>query len=501
MRHLVIGAGPAGLTIAWELVRSSEDVVVLEADPHYVGGLSRTVTFQGNRFDIGGHRFYSKSAHINALWREMLPGGFVEVPRLSRVHYDGRFFPYPIELGPTLRALGPRRSARILASYVRARVRPRRPEVTFEDWIVNRFGRELYRTFFRTYTEKVWGVPCTEISKDFAAQRIRGLTLGEAVGHRLRQLAGRHRGPSSNGEVKTLVDRFVYPRRGPGQLWEAVRDEIEVRGGRVLLGQRVTALDHDARTRTITGVTTEDGGRHTADRVYSTMTLRDLVAQLRPAPPSEVIDAARALRFRDFLTVAVVVDRPRLFPDTWIYIHDPGCRVGRIQNYKNWSPDMVADPALTCLGLEYFCDRGDPLWTMADADLVALAGRELETLGLARAAECRDGVVLRVPDAYPVYDAHHAAHRRTIRRWLEESAVNLHPAGRGGLHNYNSQDHAMMTGLLSVRNALDGTDHDVWAVNTEEEYAESAGPGDTPALDRRLVPRPVAAPVTAPVTR
>jgi protoporphyrinogen oxidase len=482
MRHVVIGAGPAGLTIAWQLVRSGEEVVVLEADPHYVGGLSRTVAYKGHRFDIGGHRFYSKSGRINELWREMLPGEFIDVERLSRIHYDGRFFPYPLEVGPTLRTLGPRRSLRIGASYLRARLAPRHPEASFEDWIVNRFGRELYRTFFKTYTEKVWGMPCHEISKDFAAQRIRGLTFLGAATSRVRRWAG-----FGGTEVKTLIERFTYPRLGPGQLWEAVRDDVVARGGAVELGRRVVAVHHNGDAAV--SVETAGGTQYEADVFYSTMTLRDLVAQLRPEPPREVRDAARHLRFRDFLTVAVIVDRPELFPDTWIYVHDPQVRVGRIQNYKNWSADMVGDPTVTCLGLEYFCNRGDPLWAMRDDDLVAMAGRELDALGLADAADCRDGCVLRVPDAYPVYDADYLRHRRTIRSWLAERATNVFPAGRGGLHNYNSQDHAMMTGLLSVRNALEGSDFDVWAINTEEEYAET---GEASAsLDRRLVPAPL----------
>ena len=302
MRHVVIGAGPAGLTIAWQLVRAGEDVVVLEADPHYVGGLSRTVTYRGHRFDVGGHRFYTKSERIDELWREMLPGEFIEVERLSRIHYDGRFFPYPLELGPTLRTLGPRRSARIAASYLRARVAPRRPELSFEDWIVNRFGRELYRTFFKTYTEKVWGMPCHEISKDFAAQRIRGLTFLGAAASRLRRRAG-------GAEVKTLIERFTYPRLGPGQLWEAVRDDVVARGGEIELGRRVVAVHHDRLG--VLAVETAGGTRYDADVFYSTMTLRDLVAHLRPEPPRQVGNAARRLRFRDFLTVAVVVERPR----------------------------------------------------------------------------------------------------------------------------------------------------------------------------------------------
>jgi protoporphyrinogen oxidase len=479
VRHVVVGAGPAGLTIAWDLVQADEDVVVLEGDPVYVGGLSRTVAFKGHRFDVGGHRFYTKSDHIDALWREMLPGEFVDVTRLSRIYYEGRFFPYPIELRPTLRTLGLRRSARIAASYLWARLRPRRPEVSFEDWIVNRFGRDLYGRFFKTYTEKVWGIPCDEISKDFAAQRIRGLTFVGAIGHRLRRLRGAD-------EVKTLIEQFTYPRLGPGQLWEAVRDQVVDRGGKVELDRQVVALHH--RDGRLAAVETADGARYDGDVFYSTMTLRDLVGQLRPQPPAEVLHAADRLRFRDFLTVAVVVDRPDVFPDTWIYIHDPAARVGRIQNYKNWSPDMVATPGVTCLGLEYFCNRGDDLWALPDDELVALAGRELEALGLAAAGDCLDGCVLRAHDAYPVYDAAYLQHRRTIRAWLDANLVNLFPAGRGGLHNYNSQDHAMMTGLLSVRNALDGEEFDVWAVNTDEEYAETGSAAGAAATDRRLVP-------------
>jgi protoporphyrinogen oxidase len=482
--HVVVGAGPAGLTIARQLVRdapSGDDVLVLEADPDHVGGLSRTVTHQGHRFDIGGHRFYTKSAEVEALWQEMLPDGFVEVPRLSRIYYDGRFFPYPLEIGPTLRTLGPVRSARIVASWARARLRPRRPERSFEDWIVNRFGGELYRTFFRSYTEKVWGMPCDRISKDFAAQRIRGLTFGGAIAHRLR------RDRAGTDTVKTLIERFTYPRLGPGQLWEAVRDDVVSRGGSVSMGRRVAAVRHEAGA--VTAVETDDGVVHPADVVFTTMTLRDLVATLTPAPPPEVRAAADALRFRDFLTVAVVVDRPNVFPDTWIYVHDPGVRVGRIQNYKNWSADMVATPEVTCLGLEYFCDRGDPLWASSDAELVARAAAELEHLGLVPAGGCVDARVLRVHDAYPVYDEAYLAHRQTIRDWLEANVAGLCPAGRGGLHNYNSQDHAMVTGLLAVRNALEGTTFDVWAVNTEEEYAETG----LATVDSRIVARPLEA--------
>lgn len=476
-RHIVVGAGPAGLTVAWQLTRLGEAVHVLEADPRYVGGLSRTVEECGHRFDLGGHRFYSKSEVINRTWREMLPNDFIEVPRRSRIYYGRRFFPYPVELRATLRALGPARSIRILASCLRARLRPRRPEVTFEDWVVNRFGRDLYDTFFRTYTEKVWGIPCAEISKDFAAQRIRGLSLSSAVANRLWRSGNDRR-------AVTLIDRFLYPRLGPGQLWEAVRDEIVGRAGSVSLDKRVTAIRHQQGV--ITQVETADGDVYEGELFYPTLPLRELVARLEPPPPPPVLEAALGLRFRDFLTVVMVVDQAEVFPDTWIYVHDPHVRVGRIQNYKNWSSEMVADPRQTCLGLEYFCSRDDDLWALADEELVRLAVRELGVIALVDEERCVRGSVTRVRDAYPVYDGDYLKHRGTIRAWLEHNLTNVFPAGRGGLHNYNSQDHAMITALLSVRNALEGTDFDVWAINTEEEYAEA---GETSAgVEGRLVP-------------
>jgi protoporphyrinogen oxidase len=480
VRHVVIGAGPAGLTAAWELARRGESVTVLEADRTDVGGLSRTVSYKGNRFDIGGHRFYSKSDEVNRLWEEMLPDDFIDVPRLSRIFYQGRFYAYPIELGPTLRTLGLRPSVRVATSYLRAVARPRRPERSFEDWMVNRFGRRLYETFFKTYTEKVWGMPCTEIDKDWAAQRIRGLSLWRTVTEERNRRTGRA------ASAKTLITNFTYPRLGPGQLWERVRDDIVANGGRIEAGAAVVRVaHHDGRA---TSVELADGRRVGCDHLYSTMPLRDLASAFDPPAPDEVRRAGARLRFRDFLTVALVVDRPDVFPDNWIYVHDPAVQVGRIQNYRNWSEAMVADGATTCLGLEYFCNAGDPLWDRDDAELVRLAALELETIGLASADDCVDGVVVRMRDAYPVYDPGYREHRDTVRHWLERAVPNLHPMGRGGLHNYNSQDHAMTTALMSVRNVLDGRRDDVWAVNSEVEYAEDGGGGTARAVPRPLVP-------------
>jgi protoporphyrinogen oxidase len=479
VRAVVIGAGPAGLTAAWELARRGAEVVVLEEHPRHVGGLARTEVHEGFRFDLGGHRFYTKNAEVERLWHAMLPDGFITVPRLSRIYYEGRFFPYPLEIRATLRQLGWRRSSGAIVSYLCAVLAPRRPEVSFEDWIVNRFGRDLYERFFRSYTEKVWGMDCASIDKDWANQRIRGLTLRRSLEDAIRR--------RSRSEVKTLITSFIYPRLGPGQLWEAVRDQVEERGGEVIHGARVVRVAHAQGH--VCSVTTSDGSTHPADLVFSTMPLRDLLPALHPQPPEEVLAAARSLRFRDFLTVALVVDRPAVFPDTWIYVHDPAVRVARIQNYGNWSAEMVGDPQRSCLGLEYFCNRDDQLWAEDDTVLVQRATTELAHLGLVPADACRDGVVVRVPDAYPVYDHGYERRRAVVRQWLDGCIAGLYPAGRGGLHNYNSQDHAMVTALLAVGNALDGRQDDVWAVNTDEEYAE-----DTrlpPSLERPAVPRPL----------
>ncbi len=482
--HVILGAGPAGLTAAWHLTRLGRKSTVLEADPDYVGGISRTVRYKGYRFDIGGHRFYTKSAEINRLWREMLPEGFIEVPRLSRIYYDRTFFPYPIALLPTLRGLGLWRSTRLAASYLRARIRPVRPEVSFEDWIVNRFGRMLYRTFFQTYTEKVWGLPCTRLSKDFAAQRIRGLSAFKAVKDAL--LPKRKKGT----EAKTLIRTFVYPRHGPGMLWESVRDQAVAGGARVLMGRSVVRIRHEDGV--VRAVTTSDGAVHEGTHFYSTLALRDLVEALDPAPPPDVLEAGRGLKYRDFLTVALVVDRAEVFPDNWIYIHDPGVKVGRIQNYKNWSADMVEDPGRTCLGMEYFCFEGDEVWSMPDADLIRLAAREVEAIGLAKAAECIDGAVVRLRRTYPVYDDGYLARREALKRHLHAAYRNLHTAGRGGLHSYNSQDHSMMAAIYCVRNVVEGSSLDPWGINTEEEYAEEGGAKKE--FEERLVPVPLPPP-------
>jgi len=475
-RHVIAGAGPAGLTVAWQLARRGEPSVVLESDPEYVGGLAKTVRYKGHRFDIGGHRFYSRSPEINHLWKEMLPEEFIEVPRLSRIYHGKTFFPYPIAVGSTIAGLRLVRSARVALSYLKARLSPRRPEVTFEDWVVNRFGFELYNTFFKTYTEKVWGMSCTEMSKDFAAQRIRNLSFLSAVKNALF--------PSTRGEEpKTLIKVFAYPRYGPGQLWESVQAQAEAKGARVLLGKRVVHVRH--QDGVISSFETADGGTFDGDHFYSTMPLRDLILALEPAAPPEILASARALRYRDFLIVALMVKKPDLFPDNWIYVHDPSVQVGRIQNYKNWSAVMIAEPGMTCLGLEYFCNEDEPLWNLQDAELVTLAAREVETIGLAKTSECVDGAVVRMRRAYPVYDGEYQGHRERLKTYLA-AFQNLQSAGRGALHSYNSQDHSMMAAIYCVRNVLEGTELDPWMINTEEEYAEDGTVKKT--FEERLIP-------------
>jgi protoporphyrinogen oxidase len=459
---VVVGAGPAGLTAALELSRSATPCTVLEADAT-VGGLSRTVEYNGFRFDIGGHRFFTKVAIISDLWDEILGDDFLTRPRLSRIYYNQRFFNYPLKTGNVLRNLGAVESARCLLSYLRARIAPVEPETCFEDWVVNRFGERLYRMFFKSYTEKVWGISCREIQAEWAAQRIRGLSMLSAIRNALLP-AGRN----ANGDViKTLVEYFRYPRHGPGMLWNRVAEIVKAHGGKVHLQAPVTRI----RWRPGHIVAMESGERtYSGDHFLSSMPIRDFVERLDPAPPHYLTEAARGLNYRDFLTVAIILRRRDVFPDNWIYVHDPGVKVGRIQNYKNWSPEMCASEDLTCLGLEYFCFEEDGLWASRDDDLIRMAGEELQRLGIARKSEIAGGTVVRVPKAYPVYDSTYRNSLATIREFLDR-IPNLQFIGRNGMHHYNNQDHSMLTGLLAARNIL-GANYDLWQVNVDDEYLE-----------------------------
>jgi len=463
-RDIVIGAGPAGLTAALELTRLGYRPLVLEASAQ-IGGISRTEAYKGYLFDIGGHRFYTKVPEVEQLWHSLLNADeFRTTPRLSRIYFDGKFYKYPLEIFDALGNIGVVESLRSLASYARARLTPHAAETTLEQWVTNRFGRRLYERFFRTYTEKVWGVPCSKIGADWAAQRIQGLSLHKTVWNAL--TGGR------GNTLKTLINEFKYPRCGPGMMWERAAAQIEARGGKIWRGARVAGLQTDGAR--IQAIQVECAGERQTIPVrslISSMPLSTLIGSIQPAPPDLIRTAASSLRYRDFLIVCLIIDQERLFPDNWLYIHSPTVRVGRIQNFKNWSAEMVPDPSKTSLGMEYFCNRGDDLWTMADADLIALASRELETLGLARARDVRDGIVIRQLAAYPFYDMDYQQNLAILRGYLAAFG-NLQTVGRNGLHRYNNQDHSMLTGLLAARNVAGGH-NDLWDVNTERSYQET----------------------------
>lgn len=487
-RVVIIGAGPAGLTAAYQLCKAGVPSVVLEKDD-VVGGLSRTVNYKGYHFDIGGHRFFTKVKAVEAMWHEVLADGqFLRRSRLSRIYYNKKFFYYPLRASNALLGLGIWNSALIFLSYLRAQMFPERPEETFEQWISNRFGKRLYRIFFKTYTEKVWGIPCNQIMAEWAAQRIKGLSLLEAVKSALIQNQ-RDKG----NVIKTLIDAFDYPELGPGMMWETVREIVEKQGSELRLNSGVEKIRWSEGG--VTAIEVETDGRPATiagTDFISTMPIRELIQKFDPAVPHEVLKAATALNYRDFLTVALVVNKRETFPDNWIYIHDAAVKVGRIQNFKNWSPAMVPDPEKTCLGLEYFCFEGDGLWTMSDSDLIELGKKELGLLGLVDPADIGDGAVVRMAKAYPVYDGTYAASLAVVRKFLER-VPNLQLAGRNGMHKYNNQDHSMLTAMLAVKNIL-GSNYDLWQVNAEQEYHEeitdgSKGESDEFAMLAQTQPR------------
>lgn len=461
---VIIGAGPAGLTAAVELIDRGSKPVVIEADD-VVGGISRTVEKNGWRFDIGGHRFFTKVGRVEAFWHRMLTDNdFLQRPRQSRIFYDKKFFDYPLRPVNALTGLGFFESVRCILSYLLVRVRPPKDQTTFEGWTAARFGWRLYRIFFKTYTEKVWGVPATQIQADWAAQRIKNLSLMKAIVNALFP----QRRPNS---VTSLIDTFQYPRLGPGMLWERCADFVTASGGELKMKSQVVSLNRlDGLVRSVTIAT--ESGRESIEvsSVISSMPLGELVLSIEPFAPENVRKAAMGLAHRDFLTVALVVPDQNTFPDNWIYIHDPSVNVGRIQNFRSWSPFMVKE-GYTCLGLEYFVTVGDSIWSMFDNDLVNLAKKELRSLGLVDVDTVTEGYVVRMPKAYPMYDATYLQNVQTLRDWICREAANIFPVGRNGMHRYNNQDHSMLTAMLAVENIY-GAQNDVWSVNVEEDYHE-----------------------------
>ena len=473
----IIGAGPAGLTAAYLLSKKGLKVTVIEKDPKYVGGISRTVEHEGFRFDIGGHRFFSKSQEVVDLWNEILPDDFIQRPRMSRIYYEGKFYSYPLRAFEALWNLGIWRSTLCMLSYGKAKVFPNRNVKSFEDWTVNQFGYKLYSIFFKTYTEKVWGMPCDEMSADWAAQRIKGLSLWNAVTDGLKRSLGLNKKPNDGQEVKTLLETFRYPRLGPGMMWDAAKAHVEAKGNEVLMGHSLKQLAQDADGNWRVSATSADGETIiNAKHVISSAPMRELATRIHPLPQS--LPEAQDLKYRDFLTVAIMVKSEDLFPDNWIYIHDDRVQVGRVQNFRSWSPEMVPDENIACVGLEYFCFENDGLWSSSDEDLVELAKKEMAILGLCKPEDVVGGAVVRQEKAYPVYDDSYEDNVATMRDDLESRFPTLHMVGRNGMHRYNNQDHAMMTAMLTVENIEAGTRKwNVWNVNEDAEYHEAGDEG------------------------
>ena len=463
---VIIGAGPAGLTAAYQLGKHGRSSTVVESD-NVVGGISRTVVRDGWRFDIGGHRFFTKVPPVSKLWHEVLADDdFLVRPRMSRIFYNGRFYDYPLKPTNALRNLGLIESIRCVLSYMWVRVKPPKDQTTFEGYTAARFGWRLYGIFFKTYTEKVWGVPADQIQADWAAQRIKNLNLFSAVWNAI--------APRRNQkDITSLIEEFEYPRHGPGMMWERCAEQVENQGSRLLMGQRVVRVEHDQGQATAVVTQTNDGEeRHPCSEVISSMPIPRLVQSMSPPASPEAMSAAEGLSFRDFLTVALVVPAADAFPDNWIYVHSPDVKLGRIQNFGAWSPEMIPEESMTCLGLEYFVTEGDELWTADDDDLIRLGVEELKTLGLLDPAHIGNGYVVRMPKAYPMYDSDYKDNVDILRGWLGENTANVHPIGRNGMHRYNNQDHSMYTAMLTVDNIVNGTDHDVWQVNVDSEYHE-----------------------------
>jgi len=457
---VTLGAGPAGLAAAYELIKQGVQPIVLEKSDK-VGGIARTETYKDYYFDIGGHRFFTKIDRVNRLWHEMMGEDFRKVRRMSRIYYEGRLFNYPISISNTLFNLGILESLLMILSYFNAQFLPHREEKTFEQWVSNRFGRRLYKTFFQTYTEKVWGIPCSKIQADWAAQRIKGLSLIAAVSNALLGIKN----------AKSLIDEFYYPTKGPGMMWQRFQETIEHEGGTVRLNSEAIGLKHkNGRIISVACLESDKRTEVPVKHLISSIPINKLVALLDPQAPDEVLSAAQKLSYRAFIIVVLIIDKEDLFSDQWIYIHNPNVKVGRIQNFKNWSTAMVPDPKKTSVGMEYFCTEGDGIWTMSDNELIKLASRELTELGLSEVDRVIDSFIVRQPGAYPIYDSNYRDHLGVIKSYLA-NIENLQTIGRNGMHRYNNMDQSMLVGMLAAQNVF-GANHDLWEVNEEKEYLE-----------------------------
>ncbi len=480
-RVAIIGAGPAGLTAAYLLAKGNQEVVVFEKDPQYVGGISRTESYKGYHFDIGGHRFFSKSKEVEDFWTEILGDEMLERPRSSRIYYNNHFFAYPLVAFEALRKLGIIESGLCVLSYLKAKAFPVKNPTNFEEWVTNQFGKRLFNIFFKTYTEKVWGIPCSEISADWAAQRIKGLSLSSAIFNAVFKPS--KKATDKDKLIKTLIDSFRYPKQGPGMMWEACAEKSKAMGVSLHMNCGVQKIEYTNNEWTVH--TTNQGSLTGFDYVLSSAPMRELVANVLPAFPAAVSANAAALGYRDFLTVVLICKDEDAFSDNWIYIHDPKVKVGRVQNFKSWSPFMVPDPSMACYGLEYFCFEGDGLWTSSDADLITLGKQEIEKIGLTNASAVVDGYVVRQPKAYPVYDQFYKARVGSVRDALT-NYPGLYLVGRNGMHKYNNQDHSMMTAMLAAKNIIAGKElFNLWDVNEDAEYHEGGDRG----VSGRMVPQ------------
>lgn len=481
----IIGAGPAGLTAAYLLCKLNHDVVVFEKDPKYVGGISRTESYKGYNFDIGGHRFFSKSKEVEDFWTEILGDDLIDRPRSSRIFYNNKFFSYPLEGMEALTKLGVGESVLCVLSYLQAKAFPIKDPKNFEEWVTNQFGHRLFSIFFKTYTEKVWGTPCNEISADWAAQRIKGLSLSSAIKNAL--FKPKANSGNKDKVIKTLIDTFRYPKYGPGMMWEVCVEKIKEMGGEVRMNQAVTGIEHFEESW---NVNLENQPKEKGyDYVISSAPIKDLIPNIYPDVSAKALKASQDLKYRDFLTVVLIMKDKNVFTDNWIYIHDPSVTVGRVQNFKSWSPHMIPDASMACYGLEYFCFEGDGLWTSSNEALLELGKKEFEQIGLGKAEDVVDGYVVRQPKAYPVYDDVYKENVEIIRDELK-NYPGLYLVGRNGMHKYNNQDHSMMTAMLAAKNIDAGEElFDLWNVNGDAEYHESGERGAEEG--GRLVPQQV----------
>lgn len=488
-RIAIIGAGPAGLTAAYVLSKAGQEVVVFEKDAQYVGGISRTEKYNGYHFDIGGHRFFSKSKEVEDLWTEILGDEMLERPRKSRIYYSGKFFSYPLKAFDALEKLGFVNSALCVISYLKTKLSPVKNPQNFEEWVSNKFGKKLFNIFFKTYTEKVWGVPCNEISADWAAQRIKGLSLSSAIKNSLFKPKSTDKGKV----IKTLIDTFRYPKYGPGMMWETCAAKVDAFGGDIRMNTAVTGIEYsdgkwDIVVKTDHRQPATEEKETGFDYVISSAPVRELIPNIYPAVSAKALRASQHLSYRDFLTVVLIMKDRNVFDDNWIYIHDPSVKVGRVQNFKSWSPYMLPDESMACYGLEYFCFEGDGLWTSSNEELIELGKKEFEQIGLGKAIDVTDGYVVRQQKAYPVYDKDYKKNLDIIRHELTQYS-GLYLTGRNGMHKYNNQDHSMMTAMLAAENIKAGHElYDVWNVNGDAEYHES---GERGHEGGRLVPENV----------